>query len=56
MLVLALTSTSSPGPIFGRGHRELQRGGTARHRDAVLRPDVVGEAPLECRDRFAERA
>ena len=33
----------------GRRDRELQRGGAARHRHAVLRADVVGELALEAR-------
>ena len=56
MLVEALTSTSSPGPMPAARDRELQRRGAAGHRDAVLAAAVRRELALELRDGLAEGA
>ena len=45
--VIGVVITSSPGPDAERDEREVHRGRARGDGEHVLRPDVLGEAPLE---------
>ena len=45
--VIGVVITSSPGPIFKAGQREVQRGRRGIHGDGVRRADILAEFTLE---------